>query len=217
MDITYLGHSSFKLRGKQTSLVTDPYDSDAVGLKFPKTDADIVTLSHEHSDHNKHALVEGVKKIVSGPGEYEIAGVSVIGIPSFHDAVKGKERGKNTIYVIEMDGFRICHLGDLGHQLSEGQVEEIGDVHILLIPVGGVYTIDSKVAANIASDIEPKIIIPMHYQVEGLKSEVFSGLESYEPFVKALGLAHEVVPKLSLRDPEFLSEEQKIIILEKRN
>lgn len=216
MDITYLGHSSFKLKGKQTSLVTDPYDADLVGLKFPKTDADIVTLSHEHDDHNKHAVVENVKKIISGPGEYEIAGVSVIGIPSFHDAVKGEERGKNTIYVIEMDGFRICHLGDLGHPLSEAQVEDIGDIHILLIPVGGVYTIDSKVAANVSSDIEPKVIIPMHYLVPGLK-EGFAGLETYEPFVKALGLAHEVLPKLSLRDPEFLSEEQKIVILEKRN
>src|SRR4030043_2410474 len=104
MDISYLGHSSFRIKGKNASVVTDPFDSQMVGLKFPSVEADIVTVSHDHNDHNQSQLVKGVKRVVAGPGEYEIMGVSIIGIPSYHDSEKGAARGKNIIYVYKIDG-----------------------------------------------------------------------------------------------------------------
>jgi len=213
MDIVYLGHSSFRLKGKVASLVTDPFDPKMVGLSFPKVSADIVTVSHDHQDHNKTELIKDVKKIVAGPGEYEINGVSIIGIQSFHDDKKGKLRGKNTIYIIEMDGLRIAHLGDLGHKLSEKMVEQIGNVDILMIPVGGEYTIDTPTAVEIVRAIEPKLIIPMHFKIPKLKKETFAKLTTEEPFVKELGLPIEKTNKLNV-NISSIGEDQKVILLE---
>ena len=128
MEISFLGHSSFKLKGKTGSVVTDPFDPQMVGLKYSGVEGDIVTVSHEHDDHNRVSLVKGAKKVISGPGEYEILGISILGFPSFHDDRKGSVRGKNTIYVFEIDGLRLAHLGDLGHALSEELVEDLGDM-----------------------------------------------------------------------------------------
>lgn len=215
MDITYLGHSSFRIKGKDAALVTDPYDK-YIGLKFPSVEADIVTISHQHEDHNQAELVSGDKKVVDGPGEYEIKGVSIIGFPSFHDDKKGEERGKNTIYVIEMDGFRLAHLGDLGHPLSDELVAEIGDIDILMIPVGGKFTIDSAQAVSVVQAIEPSITIPMHYQVPGLDPKTFSELESVEKFLKEVGITTEVLPKLSVKREDIIPEAQKIVVLERK-
>ena len=118
MDITYLGHSSFKIKTKTATIITDPFDPQMVGLKYSGVEGEIVTVSHAHADHNATGKVAGVKKIVEGPGEYEISGVSIMGFPSFHDNKEGAERGKNTIYVIEADGLRLAHLGDLGHTIK---------------------------------------------------------------------------------------------------
>jgi L-ascorbate metabolism protein UlaG (beta-lactamase superfamily) len=213
MEITYLGHSCFRLRTSNGFVVTDPFDPKMVGLKFSGVEGDIVTVSHDHGDHNQHQLVKGVKRVVSGPGEYEIMGISIIGIPSFHDAKKGELRGKNTIYIIEAEGLRLCHLGDLGHSLSQEQVEEIGEVHVLIVPVGGEYTIGPKEAAQAVSDIEPKLIIPMHFKSQGINPEVFSKLAPLEDFLKELSLPTENSPKLSVK-PEEIGEEQKVIVLE---
>lgn len=215
MDLIYLGHSSFKIKGKTASVVTDPFDSKMVGLKFSPVEADIVTVSHNHADHNQIQLVKNVKKIVDGPGEYEIQGISILGFNSYHDTKKGEARGRNTIYVFEVDGFRIAHLGDLGHHLSEELVENIGDIDILMIPVGGVYTIGSSEAAEIIRDIEPAIVIPMHYKVEGINPESFSKLEPVESFLKEVGIPVEKLPKLLLKKEE-LGEEQKVVLLEKK-
>ena len=147
MEITYLGHASFRIKGKTTTVVTDPYKPDHVGLKFPKhISADIVSVSHDHPDHNAIHQIEGAAYVVNGPGEYEIKGVGVIGLSTFHDEEKGAKRGKNTIYRIEMDGLSIVHLGDLGHTLSAEEVDSLDGVDILMIPVGGVYTIDAAKA-----------------------------------------------------------------------
>src|SRR3989344_6438777 len=116
MDITHIGHASFKIRGKKATIVTDPFNPSFVGLKFPKVEAEIVTVSHSHDDHNYIEGVTGDKRIVEGPGEYEILGVKIIGLSSFHDENEGRDRGKNTIYHFEMDNIRITHLGDLGQQ-----------------------------------------------------------------------------------------------------
>jgi len=213
MDIVYLGHSSFRLKGKVASLVTDPFDPKMVGLSFPKVSADIVTVSHDHKDHNKVELVKDVKKVIAGPGEYEINGVSVIGIQSYHDDKKGKLRGKNTIYVIEMDGLRIVHLGDLGHKLSERMVEQIGNVDILMIPVGGEYTINTSIAVEVVRSIEPKLVIPMHFKTPKLKPETFAKLTTEESFVKELGLPIEKTNKLNV-NISSIGEDQKVILFE---
>lgn len=225
MEITFLGHSSFKLKGKTGSVVTDPFDPQMVGLKYSGVEGDIVTVSHEHDDHNRVSLVKNVKKVISGPGEYEILGISILGFPSFHDDKKGSVRGKNTIYVFEIDGLRIAHLGDLGHALSEELVEDLGDIDILMVPVGGEYTIGPDEAANVVSAIEPTIVIPMHYKPEGLassayqmpgfKPETFSKLTPVDSFLKEVGLTSENLPKLVVKKEE-LGEDKKVVVLEKR-
>jgi len=215
MEITFLGHSSFKLKGKTGSVVTDPFDPQMVGLKYSGVEGDIVTVSHEHDDHNQVSLVKSVKKVISGPGEYEILGISILGFPSFHDDKEGSVRGKNTIYVFEIDGLRIAHLGDLGHALSEELVEDLGDIDILMVPVGGEYTIGPNEATNVVSAIEPTIVIPMHYQMPGLKSETFSKLTPVDSFLKEVGLTSENLPKLIVKKEE-LGEDKKVVVLEKK-
>jgi L-ascorbate metabolism protein UlaG (beta-lactamase superfamily) len=215
MDITYFGHSSFKLRGRTASVITDPFDPQDVGLKFAKQSADIVTVSHEHSDHNFVENVKDLKKVVNGPGEYEIMGVSIVGIQTYHDDEKGVIRGKNTVYVFEMDNMRICHLGDLGHKMDDKQMEEIGEIDVLLVPVGGKYTIDSTQALEIVRAIEPNITIPMHYQVPGLNADKYGELEAVDNFTNEIGMTVERLPKLSIKKGE-LDVEKKVVVLEAR-
>ena len=194
MDINWLGHSCFRIRGKQAALVTDPYPPD-LGYSLGKLTADIVTISHQHPSHCYVQGVGGEPRLVKGPGEYEIRGVVIIGIPTFHDGEGGKTRGKNTVYVMEVDGLTVCHLGDLGHALSAEQVEGIGDVHVLLLPVGGVSTIDAPMAAGVIRQIEPKVVIPMHYKTPALSRE----LGTVEAFLKEMGIERiESQPKLTL-------------------
>ncbi len=217
MDITYLGHSSFKIKTKSATIVTDPFDPKMVGLKFSGVEAEIVTSSHDHGDHNAAPLVTGIKKVVEGPGEYEISGVSIMGYPSFHDNEQGAQRGKNTIYVIEVDGLRLCHLGDLGHALSEDMVGEIGDIDILMIPVGGEFTIGPKEAVGIIGKIEPFFVIPMHYQEAGLNPDQFAKLEPVETFLKESGLTTETLPKFSVKKEDIMEDQNtKVIVLEKK-
>lgn len=216
MDITFLGHSTFKLKGKSATVIIDPFDPKMVGLKFPKNSADIVTVSHDHSDHNFVEGVADVKRIVKGPGEYEIAGVSIVGYNTYHDDKKGEERGKNTIYVYEMDELRLCHLGDLGHELSSSLVEDIGNIDVLMIPVGGTYTINSEVAAKVNQSIEASIVIPMHYSESGLNEDIKAKLSPVEDFLKLTGLSVEKTDKLSLKRSDVSSEGQKIVVLEQK-
>jgi L-ascorbate metabolism protein UlaG (beta-lactamase superfamily) len=215
MEITYLGHSSFKIKGKKTSVVTDPFDSALVGLKFPKNvEANIVTVSHDHKDHNAADQIGGSPFIIRGPGEYEVQGISIIGVPSYHDDQKGKERGKNTIYSIEVDGVHICHVGDLGEMLTDKEVEALGTVNILLIPVGGTFTISAKQAAELIAEIEPSIVIPMHYGREELNQKEFADLDPVSVFTKLMG-AETVVPqpKLSITKDK-LPEQMQVVVLE---
>lgn len=208
MDITSLGHSSFRIKGKSTTLVTDPFDSTFVGLKFPKhIAADIVTVSHAHEDHNAVSQIEGNPYVVSGPGEYEVKGVGIVGVSSYHDAEK-KER--NTMYRFEMDELNIVHLGDLGVMLTSEEIDTLNGIDILFIPVGGVYTIDPAMAGKIISEIDPSIIIPMHYKRPGLKFD----LAPVSAFLKEMG--QETVTaqsKLSIVKAK-LPEQKQIIVLE---
>lgn len=212
MDINFLGQASFRLKGKNTTVITDPYDS-SLGIKFPKTEADIVTVSHDHFDHNAANLVGGDPFVIDGPGEYEIKGVKVTGVASFHDEKKGEQRGKNVLFSFLVDGIRICHLGDLGQEeLTDKQLEDLGQVDILLVPTGGVFTIDATKAAKIAASLEPKIVIPMHFQDKDTKVE----LEPVDKFLKEMGVENrELLPKLSVTR-EKLPEELTVVLLEKK-
>lgn len=212
-----MGHSSFRIKTRTAVVVTDPFDPQMVGLKYSGVEGDIVTVSHEHRDHNASEKVGGVKKVISGPGEYEVAGVSILGFPSFHDNEKGAKRGKNTIYVIEADGLRLAHLGDLGHTLSEEMVGEIGDIDILMVPVGGEFTIGPKDAATVVSAIDPYYVFPMHYKLSGMNEENFSKLEPVESFLKESGLPVENLPKFSVKKEDIIEDQStKVIILEKK-
>lgn len=216
MDIYWGGQALFKLKGKKTSVIIDPYDPQFSGLKLPKDlTADILLSTHGHGDHNNVGVVSsslGKPMVFQDPGEYEVSGVVITGVDSFHDNSQGSERGKNTIFHITFDGLDIVHLGDLGQsKLTEEQIAQIGQTDILLIPVGGVYTIDSKAAADIVSQLEPKIIIPMHYKIEGLKFE----LANVEGFLKEMGAEGVIpAPKLSITK-EKLPEEPQVVVLTK--
>jgi len=208
MDITSLGHSSFRIHGKGATVVTDPFDSEFTGLKFPKhITADIVTVSHAHKDHNAVSQIEGNPFIVAGPGEYEIKGVGIVGIASHHDTEK---KESNTIYRIEMEDLSIVHLGDLGRMLTTDEEDELDGVDILMIPVGGTYTIDATLATKLVSEINPSIIIPMHY----LRPEIKFDLAPVSAFLKEMG--QETVTaqlKLSIAKSK-LPEQKQIIVLE---
>ncbi len=194
VDITWLGHACFRIRGSQATIITDPFPP-GLGYSLGRPTARIVTISHQHPSHCYHKGVGGEPRIVSGPGEYEISGVLIIGIPTFHDARRGAVRGKNTVYLMEVDGVSVCHLGDLGHVLTTEQVEEIDVVDVLLLPVGGVSTITAAQAAEVIRQLEPKAVIPMHYKTPVLTRE----LDPVEKFLKEMGVESiSSQPKLSL-------------------
>ena len=191
MEIMWFGYSCFRLKGKNTSVITDPFPA-SLGYKFENQPAGIITVSHNHSNHNNIGAVSG-GRVISGPGEYEIGGVLVIGISTFHDEEKGSLRGKNNVYAIEVDDVNICHLGDLGHPLTAKQLEDLGTIDVLLVPVGGGTTISAAQAAALVRSIEPKIVIPMHYKTPALDKE----LDGVEKFLKEMGLT-EAVPQPKL-------------------
>lgn len=166
MKIKWLGHASFLIISDAgTKIITDPYKAGGdLSYGEIKESADIVTVSHGHGDHNNAAAVRGNPQIVRGAGTVEIKGVKISGVPCYHDDARGGRRGNNTIFCFEVDGMRVCHLGDLGHQLDDKQVADLGKVDILLIPVGGFYTVDAKVATQVCNKLAPRVIVPMHYK-----------------------------------------------------
>ena len=168
MKVKYYGHAAFLITSDQgTRIITDPYKPGAFGAmsygKIPD-EADVVVVSHDHDDHNSSGELPGNPEVVRTPGKRSIHGIEFNGIPTFHDSSSGKERGGNIVFSFTVDGITICHLGDLGHALSQNEVETIGAVDLLIIPVGGFYTIDSKVASEVARQLNPSIIIPMHFK-----------------------------------------------------
>jgi L-ascorbate metabolism protein UlaG (beta-lactamase superfamily) len=182
VDITWLGHACFRIRGSQATVITDPFPP-GLGYTLGKQTADIVTISHPHPSHSYDKGISGEYRLVRGPGEYEISGVLILGIATYHDSVKGQSRGKNTIYLMEIDGVPICHLGDIGHVPSDEQVEEMGNVDVLLLPVGGVSTINAAMAAEAVRKLEPKAVIPMHYKTPQTNRD----LEPVDNFLKEMG------------------------------
>jgi L-ascorbate metabolism protein UlaG (beta-lactamase superfamily) len=208
LDINWLGHSCFRIKGKEAVLLTDPCNPQT-GYSIGKAKADIVTLSHNHPGHSYLDTLEEGYKLIKSPGEYELRGVFITGIATYHDKVEGQERGNNCVYVIEMDGITICHLGDIGHLLSSKTVEDIGNVGILLMPVGGLSTIDSSVAAEMVRMISPRIVIPMHYKTAAVTRD----LEPVDKFLKKLGIMESVPqPKLVINKSTFTESTQVIVL-----
>lgn len=209
MDIVWLGHACFRLKGKEVSLITDPCDP-ASGYTLGKYAADIVTSSHAHPGHSYFQGIDGNPRIIKGPGEYEVASVLITGIATFHDAERGVRLGKNTVYVIEMEGITLCHLGDLGHTLSPQQIEALDDINVLLVPVGGVSTIGPAIAAEIVRQLNPKIVLPMHYKTDAVKKE----LEPVGRFLKESG-RDDILPKPRLSVTKSnLPESTQLVLLE---
>jgi L-ascorbate metabolism protein UlaG (beta-lactamase superfamily) len=208
MEITWLGHSCFLIRGKEKTIITDPCHPD-LGYRLGEPEADIVTVSHFHPGHSYIAGVANEPKLIKSPGEYEIGGTFITGVATFHDNKKGDLRGKNTIYIIEMDGITLCHLGDLGHPLDPHLIEEIGYIDILFLPVGEVSTIPIDTAVEIVRHLEPPIVIPMHY-----KTDAFTGdLSLVDKFLDKMRIRElEARPKLSITSSSLPSSTQTIVL-----
>lgn len=216
-DIQYLGHSAFRIRGRDGVVVTDPYDR-SVGMDIGKPTAHIVTISHKHSDHNNTTAVKPLREklfTIDGPGEYEVSGVMITGVKTFHDKKKGEDLGRNTAYVIHLDDVVFCHLGDLGHELSSSQIDEIGPVDVLFIPVGGGETISPSEATSVIGQLEPRIVIPMHYAQSGQQNfEVQVG--SIDAFLHEIGLKEfQPEDKLTVTSANLPAEgeETRVIVM----
>lgn len=172
MKIEYLGHSCFKLtESTGTSIVCDPY-SDAVGFKMPHVSANAVTVSHHHFDHDAVQNVKGNPVVIEGESSHDLPGVDIDAVKSFHDSNRGKHRGENVIFKFRMDGIDVCHLGDLGEACSPDLIETVLPVNVLLIPVGGNYTIDAEMAKEYVDRIMPDVVIPMHYRTKDCKIDI---------------------------------------------
>jgi L-ascorbate metabolism protein UlaG (beta-lactamase superfamily) len=219
-DILYLGHSCFRLRGRDGTIITDPYNRSA-GLDIGRPTAHLVTVSHHHPDHNNVQAVKPLREqlvVLDGPGEYEVGGVLINGVQSYHDKAQGAERGRNTIYVIHLDDVVFCHLGDLGHRLSKSQIEELGVVDVLFVPAGGGETISPSEAIELISEIEPRLVIPMHYA---------SGQQSFDMQLLPIDkFAHEMglkewasEAKLSITASSLPAEDDqtRVVIMEARH
>ena len=208
MEIIWYGHACFRLKDRGITILTDPYGRD-LGYKLPRVQADVVTISHDHPGHNWAQGVKGKPRILNGPGEYEIRGVFITGIPTFHDNKRGARWGKNTVFLFEFDGLAVCHLGDIGHVPTQAQVEMLSEVDVLLIPVGGKNTINASQAAEVISALEPRLVIPMHYQSKALKRK----LNPLARFLKEMGLK-ALPPQESLKvTKSSLPEETQVVVL----
>lgn len=216
MNIQYYGHSCFKITTKPAGRATDditvfldPFDKET-GLRPPQGHADLVLISHQHHDHNNFSALKDNPVIIDTPGEYSIKGINLVGIDSFHDEDNGEKRGKNTIFVFESEGIKVCHLGDLGSDLTSKQLDEIDGIDILFIPVGGKYTIDGKKAAEIAKKIEPSIVVPMHYKMTGSTIDI----ADEKQFCDAMGVCKkDGLSKLTFKKKDLEEKTMEVILM----
>ena len=216
MQIIWHGQSFFEVLAKNENqesvkIAIDPF-SETIGLRVPKVEANILLCSHQHYDHNNKKAILGNPFLIEEPGEYEVKGIYIKGVNAFHDNSQGKERGIVTMFTIEAENIKICHLSDFGQkELTATQLESLGDIDVLMVPVGGIYTISAREALGIISQIEPKIVIPMHYSIPRLKIK----LDSLDKFLKVMG-RDSVVPekKLKLKADNLPREELEVIVLQ---
>lgn len=211
MEINWYGHACFRLKDRNLTVVCDPFDKN-LGLPLPRLKADVVTVSHAALGHSNLEAVKDYRQVFSGPGEYEIEGVFITGIATFHGKNQSGEAEPNTIFLFEFPDLTVCHLGDLGHALTEAQVEAMPDINVLIIPVGGRNTLDASLASEVISVIEPAVVIPMHYYAEGTVGH----LEPVERFLKEMGIpAPEPVSVLKLSRSQ-LPEETQVVLMDPR-
>lgn len=210
MDISWLGHACFRLRGRDVTVVTDPPDPKS-GHAIAKTPAEIVTISHDHPGHGWLRSVGGEPVILRSPGEYEVKDCLVTGLASYHDAEKGATRGRNTVFVIRLDGVVVCHLGDLGHAMEESELEALGDVDVLLVPVSGPdVNLTAALAADVVHQFDPKVVVPMSFEPDGKKETPF------RRFLSEMGVKDvQPLPKLSVTRANLPAELQ-LVVLEDR-
>ncbi len=217
MKIEYLGHSCFKLtESTGTAVVCDPYDS-AVGYDMPQVNADAVTISHRHFDHDNTGAVGGNPKVIDSECNYDLHGVEISAVKSFHDSQRGKVRGENLIFKYRMDGIDICHLGDLGEACSSDLIELLLPVDVLLIPVGGNYTIDAEMAKEYVDRLMPNVVIPMHFRDKGCKIDVEKVDEFLQTFDEEdVEEKEDCEIEITRRDFDN-SDNTKVIVLRRRN
>jgi len=211
MKIKWLGQSTFVIKSEQT-LVTDPHNP-MLG-KLPKDlTAKVVTVSHAHVDHNYTKAIAGSPQIISKTGSFRSGGFEIKGLATFHDNVLGKKRGSNIVYVFGVEGLRLCHLGDLGHLLTDEQLKEIGTIDILMVPVGGFFTIDANEAVEVVNQLKPKIVLPMHYKPKG--SLIPLPIVGVDKFTEALGWEVEEVDELAIDRDALNSIDHKVALFRK--
>lgn len=212
MTITWYGQSCFKIDTREAVLAIDPFSKE-IGLTPPRFHADIVLVTHSHANHANAGTFPGEPMVIAGPGEYEMKGIMIHGIPTFHDAHQGKKRGPNTAFRITAEGISIAHLGDFGESsLRPETLSALGDVDVLLVPVGGTYTVDAEAAAGLVAQIEPRLVIPMHYGLPGLKVK----LAPVEAFLKAVGASGaERLEKLNVKKKDLPETETRTVVLTK--
>jgi L-ascorbate metabolism protein UlaG (beta-lactamase superfamily) len=208
MEITWFGHSCFRIKGKEAVVLMDPC-GPSTGYTLGKVQADMVTISHEHTGHAYLDTLQEGYRAIKGPGEYEIKDTYITGIPSFHDDVGGKKLGKNTVYVVEMEGVTLCHLGDLGHSLSPEVIGELGNINVIFVPVGANSTIGAVAAADLVRNLNPGFVVPMHYRTADEKGE----LELPEKFFKELGYKELTTqPKLVVTRTNIPATTQVVVL-----
>ncbi|HUQ42604.1 MAG TPA: MBL fold metallo-hydrolase [Candidatus Limnocylindrales bacterium] len=211
MDMTWLGHACFRMRGREGIVLTDPPDPKS-GHAIPRTEAGLVTMSHEHAGHASLRSVAGEPVVLRGPGEYEVHEVLVTGLSSFHDDEKGAERGRNTVFAIRLDDLVICHLGDLGHALPAADLEKLGDVDIALVPISGPdVNLSAARAAEIVHQLEPKVVVPMSFDPDDKRNDT-----PYMRLLHELGVKDvEAVAKLSVTR-STLPDNLQVVALDSR-
>ncbi len=211
MTISWYGQSCFRIDTREATLAIDPFSKD-IGLAPPHFKADMVLVTHSHPDHANVGAIPGEPRVIASPGEYEIKGVGIRGIPTFHDRSQGKDRGLNTIFRIDLaaEAIVLLHLGDFGEAaMREETIEALGDVDVLFVPVGGTYTIDGETAAKVVHQIEPRLVIPMHYHLPGLKVK----LAPVDEFLKAFGARNaERLEKLVIKKKDLPDEETRVVV-----
>lgn len=214
MDITYLGHSSFRIRGKTVSVVTDPYANEATGLKFPKhVTAEVVTVSTDLPDHNAVSQVEGSPYVVSGPGEYEVKTVGIVGVAKRSKGEQADANRRHVMFRIEVEGVSFLHLGDVNAELTADEVSALDGIDVLFVPVGGDTTLDAAGATKLVGELSPSVVIPMHYGRADLDQKRFGALAPVEAFLKEMGKEGVVPqPKLSLTKDKIPDVMQVVVL-----
>ena len=215
MKLRYLGHASFELVSeKGARIIFDPYQSGAYdgALKYgPITgEYDLAVVSHDHADHSDPGVTKNAANLVDGEGTFDFEGLRVISRPTFHDESDGSERGNNLVSVVELDGMRVAHLGDLGHPLEPGEIEALGPIDVLLVPVGGYFTIDAAAAAGIAGEIDPRIVVPMHFKTDKVDFPI-APVDEFTGMMENVEIAGGSEIDIEKKD---LPETTKVVVLE---